>query len=241
MMASGEFDHDAGAYCASGRCAHAVSERVPCRCERCDPHTAEMVAQYAREAMMTTAEGSQTTPRFKDRTFDRFIRSTDNEFAYAAAKRVASEPSRGLGLFGMPGVGKSHLAAAIVNECAGNGILAVYVGIDELLSRIKATFDSKTGETESRLIREFAKAPVLALDDLGKESLTDWTVRTLYSLNNRRYEQNLPLIVTSNFSSQEYELRKVGKDAEPMTYATTCDRIFEMTGKWIEISGGSHR
>jgi DNA replication protein DnaC len=241
VMASGEFEHDESR-CAAGKCAHAVSERVPCKCETCDATTRELVSGYAREAMISAAEtGSASTPRFRERTFDRFIQSAENGAAYFAARKVAKDPSKGLGIYGPVGIGKSHLAAAIANECTANGIVAIYVGVDEMLGRIKATFDGKTGETESALIAKYAKAAVLVIDDIGKEALTDWSVRTMFSLINRRYENNLPLIVTSNFSPVQFASRKVGKDAEPMTYASTCDRIAEMTGAWVGITGESRR
>ena len=228
--------------CAAGQCSHAVSERVLCLCPDCDATTAAMVAGYQTQAMHTNAdEQSETTPRFALRTFDRFIIDEGNGAAYEAARGVVTRPNTGLGIHGAPGVGKSHLGAAIVNACKAAGIAARFVSIDDLLSRIRATFDSKTAGNEHGIIRAFASVPVLVIDDLGKESLSDWTVRTMFSLINRRYEQALPLVVTSNFSPAHLASRSVDKSAEPMTYASTFDRIGEMTGAWVSIAGASRR
>ena len=44
----------------------------------------------------------------------------------------------------------------------------------------------------------FGKVDLLVLDDLGAEKPSDWMRDRLYTLVNRRYESNLPIIVTTN-------------------------------------------
>jgi len=229
-------------FCGLALCAHAVAENVPCQCPDCDKRTRLSVTSYREEhAQKNAGMQSQNTPRYVERTFERFIIDTDNSAAYDAAKAVVDDPSRGLGLYGSFGVGKSHLGAAIANGCKARGIGAIYIGVEELLANIRATYDAKGGNTEHAMIRSCATIPVLVLDDLGKEALTDWTVRTLFSLVNRRYEQSLPLVVTTNHAPTALWARKVGKDAEALTYASTMDRVGEMTKTWVEISGRSRR
>ena len=244
MSALEEYEHTPER-CAAGECRHAVSPRNPCRCPDCDPITREMVAGYRRAASLRRATTqSETTERTVQRTFDRFRREDlSDESAYRAALAVVDDPKRGLALYGDKGRGKSHLGAAIASECTERGVAAIFVGVDELLSRIRATFDPRgTDETEQTLITRFASAPVLVLDDFGKEALTDWTVRTLYSLINRRYERNLPLVLTSNFSAAQLAARRVSRDAEPVTYTSTIDRMIEMIGDaWICMKGNSRR
>lgn len=231
--------------CAAGECPHGSPLRkIPCRCEICDADTRAYVDRNRAEALRRIVDGaSQATPRFADRKFEHFDVSLENRAAYEAAQAVMDDPRvRGLGLYGDPGVGKSHLAAAIVNGCITVGVPAVYVSVEELLGRLRETFNHKTPKpTENEIINGAATVAVLALDDLGKESLSDYTVRTLYAIVNRRYEQKLPLIVTSNFSLPELSAREVGDKAEPLTYTSTIDRIREMTGKWISVGGRSRR
>ena len=244
MTAVEEYEHDPFR-CASGECAHAVSPRLPCRCPDCDATTRAMVAGYRNEAASGAVDlRSQTTPRFAQRTFDRFIQDQDNFAAVTAAEAVAADPTRGLGLYGDPGLGKSHLGAAIANACMARGVPARYIGVEELLSRVRATYDARPrsgGDTEDAMIRAYAQIPVLVLDDFGKESLSDWTVRMLFSIINRRYEQNLPLVVTSNHTPVELASRLVARDADQRTYASMMDRVREMTGTWVAISGRSRR
>jgi len=43
----------------------------------------------------------------------------------------------------------------------------------------------------------------LCIDDLGAERLTDWTRQITYSIINTREQQELPLLITSNYSLEE--------------------------------------
>ncbi|MBH1939150.1 ATP-binding protein [Streptomyces sp. AV19] len=47
-------------------------------------------------------------------------------------------------------------------------------------------------------LRRLATVPLLLLDDLGTEKLSEWTEEATYRLINERYNQCLPLIVTTN-------------------------------------------
>ena len=229
--------------CAAGTCPHAVSTLIPCACPDCDATTREMCERERAEATTRiTAAHSETTPRFADRTFARFIVDEGNSSAYEQARSVSLDTKRGLGIFGGFGLGKSHLAAAVVNACIARGVSAMFVSADEMFARLRETYDPRHARgSESGLMRVYATVPVLAIDDLGKESLSDWTVRTLFSIVNRRYEQNLPLVATSNASLAKLAARSVGRDAEANTYGATIDRVAEMTGTWVEISGRSRR
>ena len=44
---------------------------------------------------------------------------------------------------------------------------------------------------------------MLIIDDLGKEQCTDWSISTLYSIMNDRYENMLPTIITTNYNSED--------------------------------------
>ena len=41
------------------------------------------------------------------------------------------------------------------------------------------------------------------MDDLGKEQCTEWSVSTLYSILNDRYEDMKPTIITANYNADE--------------------------------------
>jgi DNA replication protein DnaC len=97
--------------------------------------------------------------------------------------------------------------------------------------------------TEEQYLSRLATVPVLILDDLGKERLTEWSAQFLWSLINARYEQNLPIIGTCNLSleafTQRYSTPIPGLDEH--TLPSILDRLNEMVDQWVEIRGESHR
>lgn len=239
--------HEFPDLCALGKCAHAASESNPCRCPDCDPETRALALRYRSEAAHAQAQAvkraSRTKPKFESKTFAEFKAplSGGAHAALAAAKRVAADPRQGVGLYGESGLGKSHLAGAIVNASIAQGVAARFVDVVEMLSELRATYNPGGSGSENSVLNGYAAVPVLVLDDLGQEALTGWTVRTMRDLVNRRYERGLPLIVTSNFSPAELAARKVAADAEPRTYLATLDRLKEMVGEWVEVRGKSQR
>jgi DNA replication protein DnaC len=53
------------------------------------------------------------------------------------------------------------------------------------------------GESQGLFVRALS-APLLALDDLGSEAVTDWVRDRIYTLLNHRWDHCLPLLVTTN-------------------------------------------
>ena len=68
---------------------------------------------------------------------------------------------------------------------------------------IRATFRDKCDRTEEYIIQEISRVPLLVLDDLAAEKVSDYSVSTLYIILNRRGEQDKPTIITSNLSIKE--------------------------------------
>lgn len=125
--------------------------------------------------------------------------------------------SCGYFLAGKPGVGKTHLAAAmLISRLDHNHAKTVckttasgrmyeipqgaigWISVPELLTRIRSTFNSTAAESQEQIISKFAKIEILVLDDLGAEKITDWTASTLYDLISRREANMRDTIVTTN-------------------------------------------
>jgi DNA replication protein DnaC len=58
---------------------------------------------------------------------------------------------------------------------------------------------------QGTVLDQYADANLLVLDDLGAERSTEWIMSVLYLLFNRRYENMLPTIITSNYTLDELE------------------------------------
>lgn len=98
---------------------------------------------------------------------------------------------------------------------------------------MKATFDE--GGTEAAVAR-YAKCDVLVLDDLGKEDATEWSVGTVFSVLDARYEDMRPTIVTSNYAPGALADRlarrgeRVTAEAIASRISQTCRTVYPAEG-----------
>ena len=120
------------------------------------------------------------------------------------AENFAEYAGRGEGLFivGPNGTGKTHLAAATALHLISKGVPVVCKTSENMLSDIKRAFDSKEA-TEYEVLKAYKDVDLLIVDDLGKEQCTDWSISTLYSILNDRYEDMKPTIITTNYSGSD--------------------------------------
>lgn len=152
----------------------------------------------------------------------------------------APEPGRnGLIIVGSPGTGKTHLAAAIANKLINDGRPVICMTMIDILESIRRTFNGNGSEAD--VIHRYKTAPLLIIDDMGKEPPTEWAISTIYNIINGRYEAYLPTIVTSNYSGAELEARMTPRETkDSMTARATLDRIAEMC-RAIGLTGESWR
>lgn len=143
-------------------------------------------------------------PRFYTATFASFqkeVQPSGYDFAKRFVDQYRAGSKQGLYLFGIPGSGKTHLAAAI-----GNAVLSArFMTAPELLLSIKKTF--KDDGADDSLLDSLSQTKLLILDDLGSEKPTEWVKETLFILIDRRYTHNLPTVITSNYSLDELKMR----------------------------------
>ena len=139
------------------------------------------------------------------RQFDRFEKVVR---ACLIAERWANEfpdVEAGLLFSGIPGVGKTHLAVAILRRVLVERRIAArtsFVDFRSLLRDIKRTYDPNTPATEMEVLRPILEAELLVLDELGGENPTLWVFDTLFYILNRRYNEKKLTIITTNFSDR---------------------------------------
>lgn len=152
--------------------------------------------------------------RFSKSTFESFLDRNGSEIAYKVAvkyvKTFKEWNGESLMLWGEPGNGKTHLAAAIVNELSKKGYIVVFQSVPELLQRIRSTFNSENKENETQIMRALLECDLLILDDIGAEKTTEWVEEKLFNIIDGRYRKELPTLYTSNLEPKELK-NQVGK------------------------------
>jgi len=117
--------------------------------------------------------------------------------AHAAAKVFAEHPSGWLYLAGPTGVGKTHLAAAIVGESIAQGRDVLFRFVPDLLDDLRRSYGPAGGKSFDHAFSLVRDVDVLVLDDLGAEASTAWAEEKLYQLIVHRHDAMMPTVFTS--------------------------------------------
>jgi len=97
---------------------------------------------------------------------------------------------KGLLFFGDNGVGKTHLAVALMKEAIRRkGARAVFHETRDLLKLVRDTYNNQTDATELDVLRPVLEADLLVLDDIGAEKKSEWVEETLGLVVNTRYSE----------------------------------------------------
>jgi len=177
---------------------------------------------------------------FANRSLENFeTRSSD----LAAARRSVEEfcaawpaVEAGLLLIGSPGVGKTHLAVALLRYLVlEKGASGLFCDFQRLLKTIQASWDPASQASESAVLAPVTGAEILVLDDLGSTRTSGWVQDTLFHILNARYIDHRTTIVTTNRSDGGGGLLDPKDTLEGMIGTVQRSRLAEMC-RVVQIS-----
>ena len=130
---------------------------------------------------------------------------------------IFREQGKGLLLFGGVGCGKTYAAACVANALIDQGIPVLMTNFARIANTVQGLFNGKQEYYDS-----LNRFPLLILDDLAAERKTEYMSEIVYNIIDARYRAKLPLIITTNLTSDEI------KNPNDIAYARTFSRLLEM-------------
>ena len=228
----------------------------PCVTARKEQERAKLIAAGRVRAREYRGISSGLSKRNRLQYFRNYHPEDGQQKAFEAAREFAKayiegkNDGTGLLLIGGVGSGKTHLAAAIINaildyipvpdseaeesamysdQSGGRYYGIRFVCTVALLEEIRSSYDKD--EDTQEIVQRYKTAKLLVLDDLGAERPSEWVRERLFDIIDYRYNECLPVIITSNANLQE--LRQHLGDR-------LCDRIRSICQTYT-VAAKSHR
>lgn len=164
--------------------------------------------RFQRGVRATLRRLSGVPDKYQAATLDGPVsRHADLPRMYAAGKVWAERSGRPwLLVIGKRGCGKTQLASACINHLCDTEYEAQFLTSFDFLDEARAR-QADFGASE-QYQKEIAALPFLAFDELGVGDIrTDWGAETVERLLLRRYNKDMPTIITTNLSFEQIEAR----------------------------------
>lgn len=111
--------------------------------------------------------------------------------------------TQGLYLEGDFGVGKTYILAALANAIASEGSNVIFLHVPSFIAGLSSHFQDNSLNKE---IDRIASVPVLIFDDIGAESLSEWSRDDVLGvILQKRMDNSLPTFFSSNMDMSALE------------------------------------
>ncbi len=175
------------------------------RCSPLDDRHERRVCRLLRKSRLPPAK---TFDELEEKRFSRTLMRKVHDLA----KGHFLDTSTNVLAFGLPGTGKTHVAAAIGHELITQGRSVLFAPTYRIVQRL---LEAKRDLVLPKLLKKLDTFELLVLDDIGYVQQSEEEIEVLFTLLAERYERR-SLLITSN-------LVKIFKN--PMTTAAAIDRL----------------
>jgi DNA replication protein DnaC len=204
---------------------------------RLEPGKGAVICDCRRSNSETRSlDAARIPPRFRECSFHNYYPKNDSQyFAHSFASRLVEEypaVEAGLLFMGSVGVGKTHLAIAVLKELIEKkGVTCLFYESGSLLKAIQDSYNPVSQTSEMRVLAPVYQAEVLLLDELGATVPTNWVRDTMYQIINTRYNNKKLTIFTTNYLDEARGAADESADSADSKRRRTfaADRIQEMT------------
>ena len=230
---------------ACQRCFGTGLEVVPGRgARRCECRTQDTRSKLLEQARIPRRYREAAPPRREACTLQNFYPAPNNGSqlkAFNYAFRLVREypgVERGLLLMGPVGVGKTHLAVAILHGLMEKGVPCLFYEFGALLKEIQDSYNSVSNTSELGVLSPVYQAEVLVLDELGASKPTDWVRDTMMQIIGKRYNDRRLTIFTTNYlDSRRHPAEETLEDRVGVRLRS---RLYEMC-RTVQIDGDDYR
>jgi len=165
-------------------------------------HPPAPALQSAQARLDFESSNHQLNQRY---TFETFVVGASNQFAHAAARAVAEQPSKSynpLFLYGGVGLGKTHLMQAIGHDLKKRNpaLRLTYISAEKFTNEVIASIRF---ERMSALRERFRTMDVLMVDDIQFIATRERTQEEFFHTFNALYDQQKQIVISSDCPPKE--------------------------------------